>query len=124
MSEQGDETVRVALEPSQLEVERVVVAALAAEPAGARRGALWVAVAAAVALIAVFVADARRERPSAGPFPVAARTEATSSVSNVGGVMLVRGMEGRTLVASTGMKRESEELQKSYRIMISKGTVP
>ena len=124
MRDQSDEAVRAALEPSELEVERVVAAALAAEPGGSRRGALWVAVATTAVFIAVVVAYARRERPFTGPFPVDARTEVTSTVSNVGGVMLVRGMEGRTLVASTGMKRESEELQKSYRIIISRGTVP
>lgn len=124
MRNECDEAVREVLEPSQVEVERLVAAALAAKPGGARRGGLWIAVAAAVVLVAVVVTFVRRERPFTGPFPVAVRTEATITVSNVGSVMLVRGMEGRTLVASTGMKRESEELQKSHRIMISKGTVP
>lgn len=124
MRNEFDEAVRAVLEPSHLEVERVVAAALAAKSGGARRAGSWVAVAAAVVLIAVVVAYARRERPFTGPLPGAARTEATSTVSNLGGVMLVSGIEGRTLVASTGMKREAVELQSPYRIMISKGRVP
>lgn len=124
MRGEGNEAMREVLEPSQQQVERVVAAALAPGPPGARREAPWLAVAAAVVLVAVVVTFARRERPFTGPFPVAARTEATSTISNIGSVMLVTGVEGRTLVASAGMNTQSVAQLQSYRIMISKGTMP
>lgn len=124
MRDERNEAMREVLAPSQEQVERVVAAALAAGPPGARRRAPWVAVAAAVVLVAVVVTFARRERPFTGPFPVAARAEATSAISNIGGVMLVTGVEGRTLVASAGMNTQSVGQLQSYRIMISKGTMP
>ena len=124
MRDEGEDTLKAALEPPQAEVERVVAAALAARPGDAHRGARWTAFAAAVALIAILVTDARRERPFTELLPVSAGGEVTSKVSNFGTVMLVEGGSGRTLVASGGIRRESVEQQSPYRLMIAKGTVP
>ena len=71
-----------------------------------------------------FVTYVRRERPFTGLClsPRESRRRSRSAMSAA--VMLVRGMAGRTLVASTGMKSGVGGTQKSHRIMISKGTVP
>lgn len=124
MRDERAEAVRAALEPPQAEVERVVAAALAAQPGGARRRIPWLAATAVAVLIAVVVSNVRRELPFTVPLPLAPAVEATFGVSNSGSVMLVRGAAGRTLVANHSSGAQAADQKDSYRLMISKGTVP
>ncbi|MEO7795208.1 MAG: hypothetical protein ABIV06_10580 [Thermoanaerobaculia bacterium] len=119
---EDEATLKRALDPERVEVERVVAAALAARPTDVKRGARWAAV--AVALIALVVTYARREPPFTEPLQFSGGGEVTTSVSNFGSVMLVEGGSGRTLVAGGAVKRESIGQQHSYRITITKGAAP
>ncbi len=124
MRDEGEDTLRTTLEPPQAEVERVVAAALAAGRDDGRRRAPGLAVVVALLLIATIFTVARRERPFTEPLPVAPELKAMGRVSNVGTVMLVEGSSRRTLLANTRRTKELSDEQHSYRIMISKGTIP
>lgn len=124
MKDKGEGTLKAALEPPQAAVERVVGAALAAKHHDGRRRAPWLALVAAILLIAMVLTYARRERPFSEPLPFARELNEMTKVSNVGTVMLVEGRSVRTLVASTGRTKELAHPEHSYRIIISKGTMP
>lgn len=124
MKDKGEDALKAALEPPQAAVERVVGAALAARHYDGRRRTPWLALVAALLLIAMVLTYARRERPLTEPLPVAPELDEMTKVSNVGTVMLVEGTSLRTLVASTGKTKEPAHPAHSYRIIISKGTVP
>ena len=124
MNDEGGNTLRATLEPSEAEVERVVAAALAAGRDDGRRRASGLAVVVALFLIAMIFTVARRERTFTELLLVAPEPKAMGRVSNVGTVMLVEGGSHRTLIANTRRTKELSEEQHSYRIMISKGTIP
>lgn len=123
MNDEDSDKLKAALEPSPEAVDRVVAAALTAQHDGARRPALWLALGAAVILIAAFVTHVRRESPFTELLPVAPELSQISKVSNFGTVMLVEGPAGRTLLSNRTAPAQAMAPQASYRIMISKGAV-
>lgn len=124
MRDKGGNMLRATLEPSEAEVKRVVAAALAARRDGGRRGKPWLAAVSALLLVALVFTYVRSESPFTEPLVVASERQAMNKVSNVGTVMLVEEGSRRTLIANTRSAKALSGEQHSYRIMISKGTIP
>jgi hypothetical protein len=124
MNLEAEAGLRALLEPTPEEVEKVVAAALkGTAPRPPRLLALMVA-AGSVAVLALLGTYAAHESSFTELMPVAPTVEGIIQVSNSGSVILIKKPSGRTLIANRAPAEPGTGARDSYRLMISKGTVP